>query len=445
MYWANFLHIYQPPIQKKSILERVVNESYRKITQGLLANPSAKLTLNINAGLTEMLVNNGYQDVVRNLRTLLERNQIEITSTAKYHPLLPKLPKEEIIRQIKLNEQTNRSFFGKVYKPLGFFPPEMGYSQKLGKIVKNLGYKWIILDETAVPFPIDYTKTYQNTSGLGFFFRERKTSFMILSAQLGTARVLMGKLKPRLDKNEYLLTAMDGETFGHHRPGLEQLLWEISKEPKLPTITISELLFQFPEKLTVKPQSSSWAFLSPKLTRSNPFIRWKDPKNEIHQRQWQLVKLAIEVVKKEEKSKSRQLLDQSLYSDQFWWASAKPWWSLEIVEEGAHNILETIKSCPKATPLIIAKARNLYLEIISTCFEWQRSGKVEKLARKEDEEIKQRLKANRPSLSKKDYNQIIKLLTGQMLVAAKVQEYIRAEQIKTRINELKAEEIKVNL
>jgi microcystin degradation protein MlrC len=63
MYWANFLHIYQPPTQTKEILDRVTNESYRKIVAGLLDNPTAKVTLNINGVLTEMLAENGYQDV----------------------------------------------------------------------------------------------------------------------------------------------------------------------------------------------------------------------------------------------------------------------------------------------------------------------------------------------------------------------------------------------
>ena len=31
MKWANFLHFYQPYNQQPDILERVVNESYRKV------------------------------------------------------------------------------------------------------------------------------------------------------------------------------------------------------------------------------------------------------------------------------------------------------------------------------------------------------------------------------------------------------------------------------
>jgi len=67
MYWANFLHIYQPPIQSPEILLKVTKESYRKILDGLLQNSQGKLTLNINGCLTEMLAKNGCSDVIEQI------------------------------------------------------------------------------------------------------------------------------------------------------------------------------------------------------------------------------------------------------------------------------------------------------------------------------------------------------------------------------------------
>ena len=440
MYWANFIHIYQPPTQTASILKKVVEESYRKILSGLLDHSQAKLTLNINAGLTEMLVENGFEDVIKQIKTLLERGQVEITASAKYHPLLPKLPETEIKRQIEINEETNKKYFGEAYRPAGFFPPEMAYSPRLGEIIKSQGLKWVILDEVGLNETVDYTKTYENKAGLGFFFRERFTSFKILSAQLGTAQALLRNLSPRLENNEYLLTAMDGETFGHHRLGLEEILWEICKEPKLPTVTVSELFNLFPEKIIIEPKDSSWALTDSKLSHSQPFVRWDDPENEIHQKQWQLTNLAIEAVGKDQQEKSRKLMDKAFYSDQYWWASARPWWSLEWIERGAHDLLEVVESCgERVSQNIKQKAKDLYLEIILAGFEWQRSGKVAEMARKEDEEVRERMRSNNPNLTRKDYNQMIKSLRAQMFTAAKNEEYARAEQFKKRVEELTAD------
>lgn len=439
MYWVNFLHIYQPPTQTKEILQKVTNESYRKIIEGLVANPNAKLTLNINAVLTEMLVANGFADVVENIKILLDRGQIELTASAKFHPLLPMLPKEEIIRQIRLNDETNSKYFGPSYKPQGFFPPEMGYSPVLGKIISELGYKWVILDELACPtLPLDPTKLYKNSQGLYFFFRERGPSFKILSAQIGTAESLVREFDDRLRNNEYMLTAMDGETFGHHRLGLEQLLLEIYQSPKIPTLKISDLFPLFPVTVPVTPRSSTWALMPKDIARDIPFARWDNPENPIHQKQWELTRMAIGLVANEDETR-HQLLDFALHSDQYWWASAKPWWSLEMIERGAFELLYAIRNFQHSTDADKLKAWDLYIEIITLGFEWQRTGMVANLSKEEDEEMKERMDQDRPYISHEEYQKMIDTLNKQMLTAAEHQEYARADQLRKRIEELRSE------
>jgi len=128
---------------------------------------------------------------------------------------------------------------------------------------------------------------------------------------------------------------------------------------------------------------------------------------------------------------------------------------LEMIEQGAKQLLEVITSTnDKVDQETKQKAQNLYFEIITSGFEWQRSGRVEEIARKEDEEMRERARSTNSHLTKEDYNQIIKSLRVQMLTAAKNEEYNRADQFKKRINELMAdrdqiphedsEEIKVN-
>ncbi len=108
MYWANFLHIYQPSDQSDEILERVANESYRPLIKGFLNIPRMKINLNISGALTELLVKKGYKDIIEGIRQLAETGRLEFTESAKYHPLLSFLSREEIIRQINKNNQTNK-------------------------------------------------------------------------------------------------------------------------------------------------------------------------------------------------------------------------------------------------------------------------------------------------------------------------------------------------
>ncbi|MFH0952288.1 MAG: UvrB/UvrC motif-containing protein [Patescibacteria group bacterium] len=447
MFWANFLHIYQPPTQKKHWVEKITSESYRQIVHGLKKHPRAKLTLNINAILCELLAKHNGKDVLDDLRLLLRRGQLELTGSAKYHPLLPTLPEKEIRRQIKLNTGTSRKFFGNLYKPQGFFPPEMGFSTKVARVVSSLGFRWIIVDELSFPdrsAKIDYSVIYQvkGLPNFSIYFRERKMSYKILSGQMGTGELLINGLGDRLKKNEYLLTAMDGETFGHHRPGMEHLLFEIYQSKRLKTVTISELSGLFDKNIAVSPRPSTWALMEKDLENNAPFSRWDDPGNVIHKKQWELTRLAIKTAHRLRPGQVsyrpvRQTLDSALHSDQYWWASAKPWWSLEMIEAGAKELRDVVLLNNKATADEKQKAEKLYRTIIFTGFQWQRDGTVEKLSREEDEEVRQRTDEGIPQLPKKEIDKIIINLTKEMRSVAVNYEFERAAQLRDRINELK--------
>src|SRR5262245_51420394 len=112
MIWANFLHFYQPPTQKKYWIDKITAESYRPLVQGLLRHPQAKVTLNINGVLDRLLDQHGHRDVLEGIKQLVARGQVELTGSAMYHPLLPMLPDEEIVRQVELNTVTHKEYFG---------------------------------------------------------------------------------------------------------------------------------------------------------------------------------------------------------------------------------------------------------------------------------------------------------------------------------------------
>lgn len=437
MYWANFLHIYQPPDQLFDILERVVNESYRKLFRGLKENPRAKITLNINAGLTEQLAQYKYQDVLDNIKFLAERGQIEFTESAKYHPFLPLVPKEEIIRQIKLNQQTNQYYFGKVYQPKGFFPPEMGYSRKIAEVVAKLGYEWIIIDEIAYNgrtevVPYDQVYTIKGLKNFKVFFRERRISNLIMSAVVRSGQSLLEAMHGEEKKNRYLLTAMDGETFGHHRPGLDKLLFQIFKSDIFQKITISEIPRHFPQARAIEPINSTWSTTEQEIQDNVVFNSWRDPKNPIHQWQWDFTNWINSLVNKLDPrvpnyKKIRGKMDKALHSCQFWWASGKPWWSLEMIEGGAWKVLEIAKILPGLSKKDLKMAEDYYQKIVLRAFEWQRTGYIRKLAQQMQSQIKIPFKERTLGTSKAHiYHAFLKLMEVEMKKAAKNKEYEKA-------------------
>ncbi len=453
MIWANFLHIYQPPTQKPFWVNKIAAEAYRPILEGLKKQPGNKVTFNVSGILLELLDDCGGADVIELLKDLLKSGQIELTGSAKFHPLLPFLPKDEITRQIRLNEETLEKYFGGFWQKKGFFPPEMGFNRNVAEIAKEMGYKWIIVDELSFPAdqrPIDYNRLYtiKGLADFYIYFRERRMSWIILSGQVGTGNLLVKSLGERLEKKEYLLTAMDGETFGHHRPGLERLLFEIYECRDIENVLISDLPKYFSKIQSIEAEPSTWALMEKDLQEKKPFSRWKDPDNIIHNMQWELTNLAIDAIKNADKnasgySEARTALDRALHSDQYWWASARPWWSLEMIERGAKELSNAVLKVPGVSEDKKNKALTLYQSIIFTGFDWQREGIVDEIAKKENEEIRQRTDQSLPTLPKKEIEKMIKKLKEEIKIVVKREEFERAAQIRNRIAELRRYEADV--
>src|SRR3989344_4778660 len=385
MKWANFLHIYQPSNQVGEIFHKVVSESYKPLIQTLKDHPLAKITLNINAALSEQLLARGYKDLIDDIIFVADRGQIEFTDSAKYHALLPFLEKDEIVRQIKLNQETNQKIFGSVYNPSGFFPPEMAYDPALVPIIKALGYQWIIIDEIGLNGKVNQVDTNTvysiDDTGLYVFFRERNASNLIMSALVRREQDFKELMGQEYKRKGYMITGMDGETFGHHRPGLQKLLTGLLISDDFEHVFFSELPSQIKQHVQVNPVVSTWASTEKDIERGEQFLTWKDSQNKLHDMQWELQHLVLNAVKSyagtsEEINLARRKLDQALASDHFFWASARPWWSLEVIEAGAWILLDTIRSIPRCRLEIIQRAEHLYHAIIALSFEWQRTGYI---------------------------------------------------------------------
>jgi len=383
IYWAQLLHFYQPPTQSPSVLRKVCDESYRPLIEVFLQYPQARVTVNINGILTEMLHDCGHDDVLDGLSQLAKRGQIEFTGSGKFHPILPLIPQKEVERQIRLNHGTNRQFFGAVYEPQGFFLPELCYSKEIVRPILNFGYKWIILSGIACAcpdsWPVDTIRYIrENNKRLAVFFRDDIVSNKISFRRLEPAEFL-DNLKYIKGKKEkiYVVTAMDAETFGHHIQHWEELfLAEVYEQIEPPrealaglkqatvlahqhslffengkitqevqAVTVSQLLELFPLRRASEPLAASWSTSAQDLAAGNPYPLWLEKGNEVHRLQWEhlaitiaLVDKAVEVSDSDETKRfatiARGLLDRALHSCQFWWASRRPMWDINLIHKG---------------------------------------------------------------------------------------------------------------
>lgn len=381
MYWVNFLHIYQPPDQWREILDDVVKTSYIPIIEILKKYPWAKITLNIAGSLTEQLAKKGYSRVIHGLKELAKNGQIEFVESSKYHALLPLLPENEIERQIKLNYKTNKFYFGKVYQPKGVHLPELAYSKKVAKIINNLGYSWLVVDEISfkgkLGQKINTSKVYilEDFPQLKIFVKFRKPSYFFQAGLIENPKDFYKFFK---GIKGYLITVVDGEVFGHHFPGKEKVLEKIYSERKIESKTISELLKIYPMDGKVKLLPANWGSLESELKKGIYYAQWNYPKHPIHRKQWALTYLAIKTLEKYKSDpnykRARKILDMALFSCHYWSAGAIPWWDPRLVEKGVYYLSQAIFLLKKVPKEIKEKAKSLYFEIVRKTFNWERSG-----------------------------------------------------------------------
>ena len=395
IYWAQLLHFYQPPTQVPSVLKRICDESYRPLLQVFEEYTNARVTINFNGVLTDMLIDCGHKDIIDGLRGLAENGQLEFTGTGKYHPILPLIPKDEVKRQIDLNIQTNRRSFGKAYAPQGFFPPEMCFSQDILPPIIKSGYRWVILSGIACPadWPLDiiYRAKYEGQE-IAVFFRDDVLSNRISFQDLG-AKEFIAHLEEWRGKKEniYVVTAMDAETYGHHIQGWEKtflakvyeeleppaepleevkqakalagqhaaLLTNNEAAAKIQMVTISQLIDIFPQGSTIEPKPSSWSTTADDMKAGNYYPLWQDKKNEVHRLQWEHLSICIELVNEalqcadNEESRhsaaiARGLLDRAEHSCQMWWASNRPMWDINLIHMGLLDQLRTVVNAYRA-------------------------------------------------------------------------------------------------
>lgn len=369
-FWAPLLHIYQPPTQDINVLKRVDKESYKPLFSLLEEYDDVKLSLNINGVLIELFYQYGLSDTMDLLKNLVSDSKIEVVGTAKYHPILPLIPKKEVKHQIHINEEINRKEFGR-WEGKGFFPPELAISETVVKIIRQLGYKWVLMSGIACPIEWPYDKIYTSPDGLQLFFRDdilsNKISFKNITAKVFVKEIKEIFQKKNNDKSSsyseidrYIVTAMDGETFGHHIPlyektFLKRVLDFITEDEKIQVVFISDLDKYFPiTKRNVTPRESSWSTSYEDIKAEISYPLWKHPDNSIHKYYWKFMKSLNNLMNLVDNTDltmnwevekyyrtSRFFYDKGIYSCPVWWANPQNGiWSPNLIYKGIELLMK---------------------------------------------------------------------------------------------------------
>lgn len=372
---AILLHLYQPVTQSEEIFREVYKSSYLPLLTKIGKLRNFHISLDMPLSLLEQMDRYGYQEWFSDMKDLVRIGKVELVGSAAYHPLLPKLSRNLIERQVILNEyglgyylgdhQSLEGESGLMIKNVrGFFPPEMAVNESVVSVVDSLGYSWMVVDETALPEEFKYEKNsgvysfkdYQ----LKLIVRNRAFS-NILSFKRDTDLTDIKKFVDRMSKceNDSFVVVLDGEFFGHHFDQgflmLERLLSYL-RNIGASVVTVSDYLEDRPSRYIKSLNASSWGASEEDMAKGDIYPMWDGLGNEIHRLQWGIIEslsnlydhdvapgpldvdsenyavlpiwdpegiksISNPVLKR--KVAREILLQKSLYSDQFWWASRK--------------------------------------------------------------------------------------------------------------------------
>jgi predicted glycosyl hydrolase (DUF1957 family) len=364
--WVNFLHIYQPPWQQRGIIEQVASESYEYLLTLWEKYPNFKTTLNITGNLIEQW-QEVRPDLLKRLQRLVKKGQVELVGSAKYHAILPLLSIKEARRQIKLNQQTLSQYFDS-QKITGFYLPEMAYSDSVAKIIKQAGFKYLILDQVHFNGEIDNNVLYKiKKIGLQVVFRNRATS------KHYPPEIIYKKFDS-LKNDEIIISATDGEMYGHQHEDWHGYIEKILTNKKLQVITINNYLKKLKTTRLINLRAASWETTPAELKKRIHYALWQDPSNKIHKLLWKLVDQASRLVDKYKGDPNwhwaRTHLDRGVSSCTFWWASAKKpseWspltWNPDMIDNGSEELIRAIRSLEKATAAEKIKAEKIFIDI----------------------------------------------------------------------------------
>ena len=369
--WINFIHFYQSPTADNETVVQAVEKSYYRIISALNRNPSIKFTINISGCLLNRLADLGYNNLINNIKSLVDKKQIELTGSAAFHPILALLPDKEISRQIEINEQLLKKYFGKNFKRQGFFIPEAAYGQRVAKIIKKSNFQWLILDEISMAGKLNQTNPatlyFDKKSDLKIIFRQRAFSKDYVPT------TIFKLIKKQQTKT--IITATDAELYGLRHTDYTAKFEKLLKQQELSAITISQYLSGLKNKQIISPVNSSWESTEKELKKGLAYELWFNQKNIIQKKLWELANLAIKVNNKYKDDSnffwSRQHLDKGLASCTFWWASAHDFklfssisWNPDEIEKGVNELIRSIRSLsnPK-TKLEKIQAEKLYIKI----------------------------------------------------------------------------------
>lgn len=266
-------------------------------------------------------------------RSLLSRNQVEITFSPFYHPILPLLNAEDCNTQVAKAKEFYSSVFGGALR--GMWPSEGSVSKEIIPVLETNGIRWIATDEEILGASLGVDiganrnmlyKPHCLSENVAIIFRDKELSNLIgfsykNMSPKSAAKDLISRIEQIAlrSKSPLVSIILDGENAWEYYENngidfLRQLYALLNDSDIVETVSISEYLERNPPDTKIQNlYAGSWI--------NHDFHIWNGHAED--KKGWELVGKARNELIASDLEKKQTLAWESLYaaegSDWFWW------------------------------------------------------------------------------------------------------------------------------
>lgn len=162
------LHNHQPVGNFDHVLEWAYEKSYKPFLDLLEAHPSIPVVIHNTGCLADFLMAR-HPDYFDRLRALVEAGRLEIMSGGYYEPILPAIPEEDRIGQIRKLSQFVQDTTG--FEPQGMWTAERVWEPQLPFAMRQAGMRYTILDDSHF-----FASGLEEKDTLGYYLTEDQGS-----------------------------------------------------------------------------------------------------------------------------------------------------------------------------------------------------------------------------------------------------------------------------
>jgi hypothetical protein len=139
------IHNHQPVGNFDFVFEEAYQKAYKPFLAVLSQFPSIKIGMHYT-GIIFDWIDRTYPECISDLRRLVTRGQVEMIGGGFYEPILPAIPDDDKIGQIKKLSQYVEEKTG--FRPQGMWIAERVWEPHLAKPLHQAGMRYVILDDT---------------------------------------------------------------------------------------------------------------------------------------------------------------------------------------------------------------------------------------------------------------------------------------------------------